>query len=74
MVDSRPSDTGEISAVIDDKSERGIFSRKKPNQPQTADLDKVEEKNDKNATEVKPAEREILPVSFTQLFRCVFSL
>jgi ATP-binding cassette subfamily B (MDR/TAP) protein 1 len=73
MVDSRPSSTDEKALVIDESKHKGFFSRRK-----SALMD--DEKNDDEKghgdipTVDKPAEQEIPPISFTQLFRCVVVL
>ena len=76
MVDSIPSTADEKVLVIDESKPRGFFSRRAA----AKSPDAHDEKNDDEKshtqhgdvfTEEKPAERELTPVSFTELFRCV---
>ncbi|KAF8957257.1 multidrug resistance protein 1 [Flammula alnicola] len=65
MVDSRPSSTDEKATVVDEPKSKGFFSRKK-----AAAKDVKDENNEGDvSTEVKPVEREIPAISFTELFR-----
>ncbi|KAF8952133.1 hypothetical protein BDZ97DRAFT_1931229 [Flammula alnicola] len=65
LVDSRPSSTDEKATVIDEPRSKGFFSRKK-----AAAKDVKDENNEGDVSmEVKPVEREIPAISFTELFR-----
>ncbi|CAA7271334.1 unnamed protein product [Cyclocybe aegerita] len=66
MVDSRPSSTDEKATVVGDKP-KGFFSRKKAAKVHPDDT--PNEKNGDASAEVKPAESDIPPVSFFELFR-----
>jgi ATP-binding cassette subfamily B (MDR/TAP) protein 1 len=80
MSDSRGSTSDEKAAVNDEKgttahhdnSRKSFFSRRKSQLP--VDEKDEDEKNGDVATEVTPAEREVPPISFTQLFRYPFFL
>ncbi|TFK40835.1 P-loop containing nucleoside triphosphate hydrolase protein [Crucibulum laeve] len=63
MSDSRPNSTDEKATVVAEQPKRGLFARKKAENPAK------DEKNGDSTTEVAPIEPEIPPVSFTQLFR-----
>jgi hypothetical protein len=79
MVDSRPSSTDEKALVIDESKPKGFFSRKAA--VKSADANDEKNHDEKSHaqhgdvfTEEKPAERELSPVSFTEMFRCVVVL
>jgi len=78
MVKSRPSSTDEKAVVADESKHKGFFTRRKSAiLPDTHEHDeknhdvKSHAQHDDAFTEDKPAEREIPPVSFTELFRYV---
>jgi len=68
MVDSRPSSTDEKATVVDDSKSKGFFSRKKSAKAEDITNEKTHE-DDESSTDVKPAVREVPPISFTELFR-----
>lgn len=57
------------TVTVNAEPKRGLFSRRKEGQatPKAAGPDKESVKID-----AEPAEKELQPVAFTQLFRCVF--
>jgi len=70
MADSRPSTDEKAADVVEEKPE-GFFARRKA---ANANNEKNHGQQGEVSTEVKPVEREVPPISFTQLFRCVVVL
>ena len=66
MADSRPSSTDEKATVVMEHKSKGFFSRNK-----TAADDEKGSIDDGNVVEVKETSKDIPPISFTELFRCV---
>ncbi|KAF4617465.1 hypothetical protein D9613_006094 [Agrocybe pediades] len=69
MVDSRPSSTDEKVTVVDEPKSKGFFSRKKPTAKAGNVKNEKTHEDDESSTDVKPAVREVPPISFTELFR-----
>lgn len=78
MVDSRPSSADEKALVIDESKPKGFFSRKAAKSADANDEKNHDEKSHAQhgdvSTEEKPAERELSPVAFTEMFRYVVVL
>ena len=79
MVDATLNSTDEKALVIDESKHKGFFSRRAA--AKSAHANDEKNHDDKShtqhvdvSTEEKVAEREISPVSFTELFRCAVVL
>ena len=71
MVDSRPSSTDEKATFVAEPKSRGLFSRRKSAKANAAHDEKKRDDESEDSAPVKPAVREVPPVSFFALFRFV---
>ncbi|PPQ96673.1 hypothetical protein CVT26_010302 [Gymnopilus dilepis] len=69
MVDSRPSSTDEKATFVAEPKSRGFFSRRKSAKANAAHDEKKRDDESEDSAPMKPAVREVPPVSFFALFR-----